>query len=452
MSRSAMIVVALSGCAGLAHAGIDAPEVTAQTGPAPTHTLERLIQTAYRNNPTLQQALADVERTRGRRFQSTRYPNPTAGYQASEVGNDGNAGQQGLFLSQEFVTAGKLGLNDQVYGWDVQQALWSWKTQQFRVANSVRLRHVDLLAARRTVQVWQQIESSAQNAHDVAETLLEVGEIPHNQLLQATVELRRAKLNAINSETVLLAAGRRLAAMVGVPDLDVASLAGDLNLEPPQLEFDSALNRLTEASPQLHAARATVARTGWATRRAGVEPIPNLESQLVVQYDDSTTDTIAGVQLGMRLPVFDRNRGNIRATHGERIRASFEIRRLELALRDRLAVAFQNYTAAARSAHAFRDSLLPLTRENLELTLDGFRIGESSYLQLLTAQHTWFDTVLDDVEARRRLWQSVISIQGLLVADGLAAPGASADPVSRSGDERPLHPGDDPLIEPMILP
>ena len=82
-------------------------------GPYDRGELDRLLWDEKR-------LIADVDRARGLRWQVTRKPNPFVGYSASEVGNEGRAGQQGVYFSQEIVTANKLGLNDQVAGWEIE--------------------------------------------------------------------------------------------------------------------------------------------------------------------------------------------------------------------------------------------------------------------------------------------------------------------------------------------
>ncbi len=125
------------------------PEVvTLQTvTPLLQPAMQPLVQQALDNSPSVQQALADVQKARGLRFQSTRSPNPVAGYMASEVGNDGRAGQQGVFWSQNFRVAEKLDLNSQIGYFDVQATTWNWQVEQARVAGTVQIRWYAAAAA-----------------------------------------------------------------------------------------------------------------------------------------------------------------------------------------------------------------------------------------------------------------------------------------------------------------
>jgi len=70
-------------------------------------TLEELESIARHSNPTLSQASAAVDQVCGNMMQAGLYPNPQAGYLRTDADKGGKARSSGLFVGQEFVTAGK---------------------------------------------------------------------------------------------------------------------------------------------------------------------------------------------------------------------------------------------------------------------------------------------------------------------------------------------------------
>ncbi|MCP4504862.1 MAG: TolC family protein, partial [Fuerstiella sp.] len=74
-------------------------------------SLADLESLALQRNPTLATATARMNAARGQKVQAGLYPNPSVGYHATEIGNLGTAGQQGAFISQRFITGGKLELD-----------------------------------------------------------------------------------------------------------------------------------------------------------------------------------------------------------------------------------------------------------------------------------------------------------------------------------------------------
>ena len=83
-------------------------DVLPQPPPQKSFTLLDLEQLALQNNPSLGVAAANVSAARGRQVQSGLAPNPTVGYVATDIGEDNSAGEQGGYISKQFVTGGKL--------------------------------------------------------------------------------------------------------------------------------------------------------------------------------------------------------------------------------------------------------------------------------------------------------------------------------------------------------
>jgi len=76
------------------------PMPSGEKPPAGGMTLAELEELAERCNPTLVQAMARVQAARGLYLQVGLYPNPLIGYQGTEIGQEGRAGQQGGFLAR----------------------------------------------------------------------------------------------------------------------------------------------------------------------------------------------------------------------------------------------------------------------------------------------------------------------------------------------------------------
>jgi len=167
---------------------------------------------------------------------------------------------------------------------------------------------------------------------------------------------------------------------------------------------------------------AELARAQSALQRARVEPIPDINTQFMVQFDNATEDTIAGVQMGIPLPIWNRNQGGIRQAEAEITQARRNADRVELNLKQRLAAAFQEYSTARSQAETYSTQILPKAKETFDLVQRGYRLGELGYLDLLNAQRTYSQTNLAYLDALGALWRSWAEIEGLLLSDSLATP------------------------------
>ena len=179
------------------------------------------------------------------------------------------------------------------------------------------------------------------------------------------------------------------------------------------------MNRLWAESPQLAGAQAGVARAQAALSRECAGRVPNVDLQAGVQYDNATRDTFATVQVGVPIPIYNRNQGNICKAQAELAAAQHEVRRVRLALQQRLAAVFEQYATAHQQVEKYNRDIMPNAQESLKLVSSGYRQGEFSYLMLLTAQRTYFQTNLAYLDALRDLRTAAAALEGNLLSDSL---------------------------------
>ena len=192
------------------------------------------------------------------------------------------------------------------------------------------------------------------------------------------------------------------------------------------MRWEDALSRLLSESPELAAAAAEVRATRWAAQRARVQWIPNVNVQATIQYDNANRSDITGVGVALPLPLFDRNQGNILAADARLLAAQRNWERVRLSLQDRLAEVFRQYASARQQVEKYRNSILPDAKETLELVSSGYQQGEFSYLILLTAQRTYFQSNLAYLESLLRLKLAEAQVEGLLLGGSLNGPSEGA--------------------------
>lgn len=406
-------------------------EPSVNSPPGGDLTLADVEQMALASNPSLAQAAARVEAARSRYVQVGLYPNPVAGYIGSEIGNEGRAGQQGGFFSQEIVTANKLRLNRNVASQEIQQAEYALEMQRQRVLTDVRRSFYEILVAQRTLELTEQLARIGDEGVKSVEALMKAKEVGRVDLLQAKIEADAAKVLFERARNRHTAAWRNLAAVSGV-EVNPSRLAGDASDGLAPLTWDETFNRLLAESPQLANAQIGVARAQAALNRECAGRVPNVDLQGAVQYDNATGDTFATVQVGIPVPVFNRNQGNICRAQAELLAAQREVERVQLALRQRLAAAFEQYSNARFQVEKYQRDILPNAQESLKLTHSAYRQGEFSYLSLLTAQRTFFRTNIAYLDALRELRATATMIEGNLLSDSLQAGESSDRDVSLS--------------------
>lgn len=396
--------------------GSNAPDSYGETPPL---TLANLIQLGLDQNPNLRQAGFDVEAARGRARQAGLYPNPTTTTILDELGDrTGPAGVNTLpLVSQEIVTAHKLRLSQSVGEREADQYSLYLLRQRYVLLTTVRIGYFEILALRQRIAVLEDLVRLADESYETTQKLLKAGQVPNLDVLTFEVERNRFRADLGVARREAQAAWRRLAADMGVPDLPTARLVGALDAVAPALDFDHARVVMLAINPDVRAAEIGVVRAQLALRRAQVEPIPNvtLGAGYVRQSQNRSDDWT--VVVGVPVPVFNRNQGNIQAAQAELGRAFQEVDRARNDLTARLATAFGQYEGAQERVVRYRDFILPAARDAYKLALEAFKGGEFRYLQVLQSQQAVAGANLEYVRALGDQWRAASEIAGLLLLE-----------------------------------
>jgi len=387
-------------------------------------TLEQAEQLALAGNPTQRAANAIVHKAIGTRTQIGKYPNPTIGYNADDIGDDGSAGSQGVFLQQTIMLGRKLELNQHVADWEVQSLNWQAEAQRQRVCNDVRRQFYATLGAQRIVDLAAEWQATAEQIAKLAaarfEALANLDELgaAKNEVLLASVQSQRARLILDNAQAELSAAWLQLACLMGDPQMPFMRLCDTLEMTAGPRDLEIAREQLIAMSPVLAQARAEVQRASWRIQREQAQPIPNVQLQLVGTHSTASGDNLVSIQAGLPVPIFNKNEGNVMRACADYQRACWNVRRLELALQSQLAGQFQQYQTAANTVQAIQGRILPefaLVRQQIEANRETTG-GIYSGLDGLLASQAEFESKRDAIDALVKLRAAEVALDGLLLS------------------------------------
>jgi outer membrane protein, heavy metal efflux system len=429
--------------------GLLPPPALAQTpSSTPPITLAELEQLALQNNPTATAAAAGIDAARGRTRQAGAWPNPVIGYSGEEIktGDLDTRGAYGFFVEQTIPLGGKLRLSRDVFQKTIDRAEAVRDLQRLRILSSVRQAFYSVLLTERRIEVQDRLAALASEAVGVTAQLFNVGAADRPDYLQIEIESRRLQLQLNRSRNELLASRAHLAALTGVREVAGRPIAGTIDAAIPELEQEHVIRTLLEQSPEVRAARAELERTRAVTARARRETFPDLflrgGSAYNREHGEDTGRPIGwegSLEVGISVPLFNRNAGGIAGARADETRAQAEVTRLELALQSRAVSQFANYLTALRASEAYRSEILPRAEEAYRLYLSRYRAMAAAYPQVLVAQRTFFEMSNEYLENLNDAWRAALRLQGFLAGDGLdapARPGDASEPAMGRGGER----------------
>jgi cobalt-zinc-cadmium efflux system outer membrane protein len=378
-------------------------------------TLAEAEALSLANHPAMREAEGLVRAARGEWLQVGLRPNPEIGYLGDEIGNQGRAGFQGGFVSQEFVTAGKLGLNRAVAIRETSAAEQRLERARRQIVTTVRMYYYESLSAERSVAFSHQLLQISSQALQASELRLKALEGTQAAVLQSQVESDSALLLVEEATNRRDSARRRLASVVGTSAADSPQLEDAFTAKLPTLDWETVRSKLMADNPELAALQTEVEAARWAVQRESAGRIPNVTVMSGAQYDNASEFAVANVQVSLPLPIYNRNQGNIVQANGRLTAAQAALDGRELALTQQLAAAMSQYITASRRVAKYSESILPAARQSLDLVTQAYQQGELAYLDILATQRTYTEKNLDYLNNLETAWKQWALVDGQLV-------------------------------------
>jgi cobalt-zinc-cadmium efflux system outer membrane protein len=240
----------------------------------------------------------------------------------------------------------------------------------FEIANS------ELTLAIRTARAFSGVLYRQQKLRLVEETIklneeaaaqvakLVGGKLRAADLILAQTEVDAAKAQIGTGRAPLLAAWAELASALGITEERFA-LRGTLEVKPPTWDFDTLVRAALERRPDLRARQAAVGEAEARLRleRANRWGNPNFGPDY--EYNETRVNFI-GAQLTVPLPVLNTKRGEIMQRTAERDRAIYELRALDVQIRQQVEAALRRLEEADKAVKLYRTEVIPNLQKSLE--------------------------------------------------------------------------------------
>ncbi len=241
---------------------------------------------------------------------------------------------------------------------------------------NVRMSYIQGLAAQQTLELRQSLSKLAQDAVETSHQLANVGQADAPDVLESEVEMQQADLAVTMAEQNQQRVWKELAVVVGNPRLPLTPLKGDLEETSP-VNPDDLVENIVNESPVVKIADLGVKRAEAALARAKREPIPDLHFRGGMQQNRELSETSGqpvGLQgfaeVGVQIPIFNRNQGNIAASKADLEGAQREVERVKLVLRERAARVVQNYTFSQTAVERYKNQMIPRAQKAYDMYMN----------------------------------------------------------------------------------
>jgi len=212
--------------------------------------------------------------------------------------------------------------------------------------------------------------------------------------------LQKRRLELLNAENEYHETFRRMTTLIGCP-MEAGMVNGSLRPKVTLPSFDTVYADLIECSPEVLAAKAKLAADRTTVQRESVQWIPDIVVRGGPGYNFTNNDPVYNASVQLELPLYDRNQGTILQAQRDLQRQLEEIRRTELVLRDRLAMAYRKYATSLQHATEYEQVVIPERRAAYTEQLQSYKDNRIDWEAVLHTQQEFFMARLDQINQFR---------------------------------------------------
>lgn len=366
-----------------------APVAMESHTPKPPLTLELAIQRVLEHNPELAAFSWDIKAKQGAVEQESRKPNPELELEIENIAGTNEtkglkSAEYTFLVSQDITLAGKrqkrmaaaqLDQRISQKELDVKRADLIWQT---------RKQFLELQYLQQKMNFRRMMKQMAQQFLEKVKIRIQAGRTSPAEQARAEVALIRSQmeLNQLSAELTL--ARQQLAALWAGDHADFERVEGKLALTASPMPLDLLINNLQNNKDLSLMTAGIEHRLSLLTiEKANRKPDLTISSGIRHMNDAKSTAFVAAISLPV--PLFDKNRGNIKTAAFLVEKARAEKKAAHTMLVNRLKYLHGQMAIIHQNAITLRDTVIPKALEAYQVMLAGYSEGKFTYLDVLDA-------------------------------------------------------------------
>jgi cobalt-zinc-cadmium efflux system outer membrane protein len=399
----------------------------AQEADAGTMTVDEVVARALADNPDLRAVRAEVDAAVGRVKQAGLRPNPMlelGGQKAISPDSNLSIGVT-LPLDLNGRVDGRVGVAQR----ELEMRRAQVAERERRLAADTRLKAGELLAARRNVEVTDELLRINREAQRLVGDRVREGAAPALEENLLLVEVNRLDAGRQMLESRVTVMTLQLKALAGMEPDAPLTLRGELAGASPTVSRAEAVAQALTGRPDLEMARADAAMTRAKIRKEEAEGRWDASVSVGYQRQDFGFSGLRGVAsngslqpiqdvfhyfgggVSITLPVRNRNQGNVAAAVAETRAAERRQEFMVLVIRQEVDAAFTQLDAARRALALYEHGVRDVARRNLEVVRRTWELGRGTLLDVITEQRRLIEIENGYTDALKQVFDATVEIE-----------------------------------------
>lgn len=383
-----------------------------------TYTLSTAITSAKNISPILKAASYNINLAEGSLITAQLHTNPVLNNQTLQMTNSKYFGKGTEFsnplnrqvwwqLTKPFVLPGQrrnridiaqqnIGLNQQGYRETIRN-----------FSSDVANQWLNAWVLKSRLEILDEAFSNIDSLVKINKSRLKNQVITQTDLIRTQLLEDQYRLQRINAEKDFRNELQHLRYLIGVTDSINVDINGASEFLAVPEQMDTLIAQAIRERPDVRAARLAVvlAETNIKYQKSLVLPQP----ELGMIWNPQNTIPYLGFFGTVRVPLFDRNQGEIERSRFQRMQADEGVRNAQVRIETEVRAAYQTYLTEKENLRKYSAMLT-----QADVVLDNVRYaylkGGTTIIDFLDAQRSWFDTRQLYLNARLSYFQSYIQV------------------------------------------
>jgi outer membrane protein, heavy metal efflux system len=300
---------------------------------------------------------------------------------------------------------------------DVQRVEKLYEAELIRLRAEVKKAYTELAFSIKKIGLIERRMGLARELREIAQARLEVGESTELDLIQADIQYTQAQNDFREAKQMKNEARYALFRVIG---LDPEQQKYGVSFPDTLSYFDADISQKNvlqglEEIPEIQSFQKNVESANRGVKVAKSNYLPDLRADYYRQ-DFGSGFEFDGFEIGVSVPLwFGLNQSNrVKQAKAVQRQAEWTVSEATLKVKERAENAWHRYETSRNTIISYREVIQSRATNLLELTREGYRLGELELLRVLEAQRTFLSAEEKYYQSLRNYYLQLIELERYL--------------------------------------
>lgn len=391
-------------------------------------SIQEVINLMLQHNPELSSFYREVQALEGTKIQAGKFKNPEFAIEAEDINKQSPSIQRftTFRISQLIETGGKRTARAHAASIGQEMADRNYEAKRLELIARIANTFTDVLAAQERAHLAEENMRLAQKVVNSTTKRVEAGKAPPIEETKSRVSLSTASIELVQTQRDLASLRKQLSLLWGESSPQFGKALGSLEM-PVTLPPLEVLEQRIRNNPTILRSTKNIEQRRALLELEEARRIPDVTLGAGLRRYLFTEETTAVLNFTVPIPVFDRNQGNLIEAHQRINKAIDEQSAINLQFNADLVRSYEALTASQNEITTLRNEVIPGAVSAFNTANKGYELGRFSFLEMLDAQRTLFQSKALYVRALANHQRLVNDIERLIAGplEGTVMPGAA---------------------------